>query len=69
MDIELIVIGMAWVGIALMFAWGATVALYRLFADQVAPQVNMSAIPTHAMPITMSSISMRQRYTLEASRS
>ena len=37
MDIELIVIGMAWVGIALMFAWGATVALYRLFADQVAP--------------------------------
>lgn len=37
MDIELIVIGMAWVGIALMLAWGTIVALYRLLADQAAP--------------------------------
>ena len=37
MDIELIVIGMAWVVIALMLAWGTIVALYRLLADQAAP--------------------------------
>ena len=37
MDIELIVIGMAWVGIALMLAWGTIVALYRLLADPSAP--------------------------------
>lgn len=37
MDIELIVIGMAWVVIALMLAWGTVVALHRLLADQAAP--------------------------------
>jgi hypothetical protein len=37
MNIELIALGMAWVAIALMLAWGAVVALYRLFADEAAP--------------------------------
>ncbi len=37
MDIELIAIGLAWVGIALMLAWGAVVALFRLFADVAGP--------------------------------
>ena len=37
MNIELILIGMAWVAIALMLAWGAVVGLYRLFAGEAAP--------------------------------
>ena len=37
MDTELTLIGIAWVAIALVLAWGAVVALYRLFADEAAP--------------------------------
>ena len=37
MDTELTLIGIAWAAIALALAWGAVVALYRLFADDSAP--------------------------------
>src|SRR5687768_5867352 len=32
MDVTLILIGIAWLAIALTLAWGAVVALYRLFS-------------------------------------